>query len=435
MANPNQLNAIIERIVNSEESESDISIFVDTFAKYGLEEGNVQSLLTILRKSKQPFDQVRYSEQKNINIIVQHIVQLGEQNINFADAKDFTIEKTEQGIDAETFKTALQEFKETILKIISEKYPQVNALIPDNPSYLPNFINNSYFNTNNLESQKFLPPSPPPVISIFEFEVVTVDNKGKITKRFSRKGECFTENLDDGVTLEMIHIKGKNGYGTFQMGTPHDEHEAIEDERPQHLVTVKDFFMGKYPITQTQWKIIATYPKIERDLSLNPSCFPGDNLPVERVCWHEAREFCARLSQKTRRIYRLPSEAEWEYACRAHTNTPFYFGTKITTDLANYCGQEQQFNELYRQSTTEVGIFPPNAFGLCDMHGNVWEWCADNRHEDYYGAPVDGSIWEKDGNPEYRMLRGGSWGYSSSYCRLEVAYKVPIVLLCFQIVF
>jgi formylglycine-generating enzyme required for sulfatase activity len=141
-------------------------------------------------------------------------------------------------------------------------------------------------------------------------------------------------------------------------------------------------------------------------------------------------EFCERLSQKTGREYRLPSEAEWEYACRARTPTQFHFGKTATTNLANYCGEDQKINGIlcqgtysnepygvYRKQTTEVGSFPANAFGLYDMHGNVWEWCADYEHEDYQGAPSHGSAWLNDGNSEYRILRGGSWDSSPRFCR------------------
>ena len=270
-------------------------------------------------------------------------------------------------------------------------------------------------------------PASPPEITTFEFEVVTVDAQGKKNKRSSEQAEYFTEYLGDGVALEMVSIPG----GKFQMGTPQDEKASQENERPQHIVDVEPFFMGRYPITQAQWKIVANLPQIERSLEFDePSYFKGDNLPVERVSWYDAQEFCQRLSIKTGRRYRLPSEAEWEYACRAKKSTPFHFGKTITTDLANYCGQDKEINGrlwkgtyggelpgVDRQQTTEVGSFPPNAFGLCDMHGLVWEWCADYEHENYLNAPSDGSVWLSDDNEEYRILRGGSWDSFPHLCR------------------
>jgi formylglycine-generating enzyme required for sulfatase activity len=139
------------------------------------------------------------------------------------------------------------------------------------------------------------------------------------------------------------------------------------------------------------------------------------------VSWDDAIEFCARLSKATGREYRLPSEAEWEYACRAGTTTPFHFGETITTDLANYNGNYTYGSGSkgqYRKQTTDVGSFPANAFGLHDMHGNVWEWCQDNWHENYNGAPTDGSAWvDENANQNIMILRGGSWFNYPWFCR------------------
>ena len=137
------------------------------------------------------------------------------------------------------------------------------------------------------------------------------------------------------------------------------------------------------------------------------------------MSWHDAVEFCARLSKHTGKQYRLPSEAEWEYACRAGTTTPFYFGETITGKLANYRATQTYAEELkgeYRQQTTPVGQFPPNAFGLYDMHGNVWESCLDNWHDNYDGAPTDGSAWVDNDNL-YQIMRGGSWLNYPANCR------------------
>jgi formylglycine-generating enzyme required for sulfatase activity len=155
-------------------------------------------------------------------------------------------------------------------------------------------------------------------------------------------------------------------------------------------------------------------------MGTNPSNFKGDHRPVENVSWHEAVEFCQRLSQQTHRDYRLPSEAEWEYACRAGTTTPFHFGETIAPDIANYNGNYTYGagpKGTYRGQTTDVGSFPANSFGLFDMHGNVWEWCLDHWHENYKGAPNDGSAWVTGGDSNYRMLRGGSWFVNPWYCR------------------
>ncbi|GEM_PF-3160087 len=280
--------------------------------------------------------------------------------------------------------------------------------------------------TASRDVEVISPPPSPPTLSTFEFEVLTVNAQGQEIRRCSKQAQYFIESLGGAVELEMVSIPG----GKFQMGAPKEEEASQEDERPQHLVAVKPFFMGRYPITQAQWRAIATLPEIKRELNPDPSCFKGDNLPVERVSWYEAMEFCERLSKKTGREYRLPSEAEWEYACRARTSTPFHYGATITTNLVNYCGQDRkrrgrffkgtyarESNGVFQKETTQVGNFPANAFGLHDMHGNVREWCADYRHEDYQGAPSDGSVWLTNGDEAYRILRGGLWNSPPSICR------------------
>ncbi|WP_392481685.1 SUMF1/EgtB/PvdO family nonheme iron enzyme [Nostoc sp. C110] len=248
----------------------------------------------------------------------------------------------------------------------------------------------------------------------FEFETASLTPKsagflgrGKTYEinRSRGRAEFFRENLGNGVVLEMVAIPG----GNFLMGSPESEPERVSRESPQHSVTIQPFFMGKFPVTQSQWKAVAALPKVNIDLNPEPSNFKGDNRPVEMVSWDDAIEFCARLSKKTEKTYRLPSEAEWEYACRAGTTTPFYFGETITTDLANY---QFQYGE-----TTDVGKFPANPFGLFDMHGNILEWCQDEWHEIYNGAPKDGSAWLIDNDNQTRLLRGGSWDDFPNNCR------------------
>jgi len=256
----------------------------------------------------------------------------------------------------------------------------------------------------------------------FAFEVVRVDAQGRETSRNRRQAQYFTEDLGNGVTLDMVVIPG----GTFLMGSPDTEAKRLNSESPQHSVSIKPFYMGKFTVTQAQWRAVAALPQVSRALNPAPSYFKGDNLPVEQISWEEAVEFCQRLSQKTGRIYRLPSEAEWEYACRAGTTTPFHFGETITSDLANYDGTDTYASEAkgtYREKTTPVGSFQvANAFGLYDMHGNVWEWCADPWHPNYRDAPSDGRAWDNDGDNRYRLLRGGSWYYSPWLCRSAFRY-------------
>ncbi len=247
-------------------------------------------------------------------------------------------------------------------------------------------------------------------------EVVTVNAQGQEIQRRREISGYLTENLGKDVDLALVYIPG----GTFTMGSPESEEGSSSEERPQHQVTVSPFFMGKYQVTQAQWKAIATLDKIELDLKPDRSYRKGDERPVETVTWNECVEFCKRLSKLTGREYRLPSEAEWEYACRAGTTTPFHFGETITTDLANYNGNYLFASEPKgqdRSTTTPVGQFPPNAFGLYDMHGNVWEWCADDWYSNYEGAPSDGTAWiSNDGNPT-KVLRGGSCSDTPRNCR------------------
>jgi formylglycine-generating enzyme required for sulfatase activity len=291
-------------------------------------------------------------------------------------------------------------------------------------------------------------PSHPIPAETFTFETVTVNPEGQITQRETKNASYFTEDLGYDTNLEMVYIPR----GRFRMGSPKTKAETYDYEKPQHQVTIKPFFMGKYSITQAQWQAVSKLPKIYYDLDSNPSYFKGENRPIESISWYHAVEFCARLSQKIGRSYRLPSEAEWEYACRARTRTLFHFGETMTTDLANYRGTEDKENKwsgsygqgptgIYREETTPVGSFGvANAFGLYDMHGNVWEWCADPWHDRYQGAPTDGTVWDdachdrryqnsidllvntKDDNQD-RLLRGGSWIGLPGSCRSAYRLK------------
>ncbi|NJL39790.1 MAG: formylglycine-generating enzyme family protein [Leptolyngbyaceae cyanobacterium SM1_4_3] len=250
----------------------------------------------------------------------------------------------------------------------------------------------------------------------------TSDSLSRLTYS-QRQGtaQFFNEPLGDDLALKMMLIRA----GTFIMGSPEDELDRAESEGPQREVRVPAFCMGKYPVTQAQWQFVAELPPVEQKLDQNPSRFKGENHPVERVTWYDAVEFCARLSIYAKRTYRLPSEAEWEYACRAGTTTPFHFGETITTDLANYRGNDEKYGAYgpgskgeYRKETTPVDHFAiANAFGLCDMHGNVWEWCQDHWHDSYEGAPTDGSAWLSSDENTLRVVRGGSWDFNPRYCR------------------
>jgi len=235
--------------------------------------------------------------------------------------------------------------------------------------------------------------------------------------------------------VEMVYIDG----GTFTMGSPESEKERVIDEE-QHEVTLSPFWIGKYEVTQKQYKEV---------MDTNPSFFKGDKLPVESVSLYDVVEFCNKLSEKnglkpyynidknredpnknnsdkikwTVTIvggngFRLPTEAEWEYACRGGTTTVFHYGNKLDSTMANFNGNYPYNADkgVYREKTTDVGSFKPNAYGLYDMHGNTWEWCFDWYYEAYYSrSPVNNPKGSDRGDD--RVLRGGSWFHYGSYLR------------------
>jgi formylglycine-generating enzyme required for sulfatase activity len=273
--------------------------------------------------------------------------------------------------------------------------------------------------------------------------------------RWRSRSQAFVERID-GLELTMLKIPA----GSFLMGSPEGEEGRSDAEGPQHRVEIGEFLTGQTPITQAQWRVVAGWEPPDgeswgRELELNPSRFQGgdeqkggntrllavelniDQRPVEKVSWEDAIEFCKRLSKRTGQNYSLPSEAQWEYACRAGSDTPFHFGETISPELANYDGTRTYGDGpkgKYRKQTTPVGMFPANAWGLKDMHGNVWEWCLDQWHPSYEGAPMDGSAWvdadikradvNKDDRFISRLLRGGSWCSHPGGCRSASRYHL-----------
>ncbi len=260
--------------------------------------------------------------------------------------------------------------------------------------------------------------------------------------------QSYKEELPQGVELTMVEISA----GNFLMGSPSGEEgrndyswlsdddkralgvEGIDVEA-QRRVTVPAFWMGRFPITQAQWKVVAGLAKVERALNADPSHFKGPDRPVEQVSWDDAIEFCRRLSKHMRRNYTLASEAQWEYACRAGSTTPFHFGETLATELANYDGNYtygQGLKGTYREQTTDVGSYPANAWGLQDMHGNVWEWCLDRWHPSLAKGPTDGSAWEEPApesakdDQDRRVLRGGSWDFLPRLCRSAYRSALPV---------
>jgi formylglycine-generating enzyme required for sulfatase activity len=282
-----------------------------------------------------------------------------------------------------------------------------------------------------------------PALRTISFDAASVDEKGTRNPPEKYSAAIFTEALGMGVGLDVISMPA----GSFTMGSPAGEPERQPNEGPQHHVTLSAFFIGASPITQAQWAaVVSAHPdRIHVDLDLSPSFFKGIDLPVESITWNEAEEFCMRLGAITGRAYRLPSEAEWEYSCRAGAGTPFNFGPTITPELANYCGTggavcgdsdgksvaSDVYNDVkytsgayglgpagvFRATTTRPGTFPPNRFGLYDMHGNVWEYCLDKVTENYAGARLDGTANLSGPRDSQRILRGGSWSHNPAFCR------------------
>ena len=262
--------------------------------------------------------------------------------------------------------------------------------------------------------------------------------------RWCSSTKAWKEELAPGVELTMLEIPA----GSFLIGSPTEEPERFEDEGPQQRIDLEDFLLAQTPITQAQWRVVAGWspgPGERWTMSLNPSPshFQGkpsdgaegasgvergglhDLLPVEQVSWQEAVEFCNRLRQRTGKAYTLPSEAQWEYACRAGTTTPFHCGETIDSSLANYnasVGYGGGTKGEHRAETTPVGrmgdrgfvgTFPANVWGLHDMHGNVWEWCADAWHPNYNEfCPMEGLGSNREPGKEPRGWCGVAPGIS-----------------------
>ncbi|MCY2938705.1 MAG: formylglycine-generating enzyme family protein [Planctomycetota bacterium] len=196
--------------------------------------------------------------------------------------------------------------------------------------------------------------------------------------------------------------------GTFLIGSPETEKARGEDETRHEVTLTQPFLIGKYPVTQAQWRAV---------MGSNPSYFQGGNLPVEMVSWNDAQSFCVKVHEKTGHTVCLPTDAQWEYSCRAGTSTPFHFGQELNGTQAN-CDGNYPYGTTqkgpYLGKTSPVGSYPANAWGLYDMHGNVWEWC-----QDWYSNYPKQSVTDPRG-PEVGsicVIRGRSWYYEAAYCR------------------
>ncbi|MFQ3590471.1 MAG: formylglycine-generating enzyme family protein [Chloracidobacterium sp.] len=264
-----------------------------------------------------------------------------------------------------------------------------------------------------------------------EFQTVDLTPEGNLINPRVSKSEVVVIELDreKGVVLELVRIPE----GEFRMGSPEGEAGRLTNEK-QHDVAVPEFYLGRYEVTRQQWAFVAALPKVKDELPANPSqvdmprarrapraAVPDDStLPVDGVTWSQAVEFCRRLENITGKRFRLPTEAEWEYACRAGSTKPFAFGETLTTRVANINGEipygAGKVTPTAGRPLPVGSLGIANAFGLFDMHGNVWEWCQDAFVEDYDNTPTDGSAYDVL-NPVYRVRRGGAATYKAELCR------------------
>lgn len=306
-------------------------------------------------------------------------------------------------------------------------------------------------------------------LQTFSFVSPVVNDKGKRASIINGTAKYFNE-VSKNANIEMVEIKG----GDFEMGssaaeverafkdakkykgddsedeesddteyTKKESKDFITAEMPKHPVTVPGFYMSKYEITQGQWRnVMGSMPKSFQRVA---PAFKGDDFPVVSVTWEEAKAFCDRLTDSSGRFYRLPSEAEWEYAARAGKDQEFGYGGNINASVANYFaaapfGHDQR--EQNRLTLLTAGnLNAANPFGLFDMHGNVAEWTADYWNDDYSGAPDDGSAWEEANEDDLntRVIRGGGWDSIGNDCRSAARRKHPAIVaspkIGFRIVF
>lgn len=327
-----------------------------------------------------------------------------------AASEDYTIKIWDVSLE--------QQSASKVAEIVAQKVPLrflAGAIIPPTENLSQNNKDSNLNSKNSISvNNNFsLPSSRLIELTAYQFDTIKIGANGEIIEKNKGQAQSFSEDLGNGIKLDMVAIPS----GTFLMGANQKEDGAYPEEYPQHQVSVEAFYLGKFEITQAQWKAI---------MNDNPSYFQGDNLPVETFTWYDAMEFCYRLSQKTGHLYRLPTEAEWEYACRAGTSTPFSFGETINSEFFNYDGNNPYGRvprTIYRKKTVPVGSLGiANGFGLYDMHGNVDEWCLDRdlniENKSYAGAPTNGTAWMESAREKaFHMTRGGPYNVGASNCR------------------
>jgi formylglycine-generating enzyme required for sulfatase activity len=263
---------------------------------------------------------------------------------------------------------------------------------------------------------------PPPATVSFVYTKAVLDPSGHVT-RSKGTAECFVPDIGGESDIQMVAIPA----GKFLMGSPQTEAGRGNDEPLPHDEQVAEFYISRREVTQKEWRLVATtLPQVSIALPADPSTFKGDNQPVENISWPEAQEYAARISKRTGRNFTLPSRIQWEYACRAGTSSPFYFGETITPDVAAY-NAEVGYGKAPAggkpTEPTDVGKFESaNQFGLDDMHGNVWEWCETeyvphaSQQSTTAGSPASGLA--------RRVLRGGSFESLATDCRSASRYAL-----------
>ena len=352
---------------------------------------------------------------------------------NYQDLKIFVAEDLEEQLPVIVEPTALKAATFELIEWAESKgrldglYQAFCDENADNPATQQLVKSVSPLIQGSAQEKSFSPsPTPVPIRPQFEFVTVKVDEQGKIIERQRKTAEYWDLDLGEGVALTLVKVPA----GQFWMGSPLDEEDrdfprqvpGYEDyeEGPRHLVQISEFWMGKYAVTQRQWRRVADLPKVQQDLEPDPAYFKGAQRPVEQVSWDDAKEFCRRVSRVTGQSIALPSESQWEYACRAGTTTPFAFGPTLSSEIANYNADYTYGKGLKgkeRGETLPVGQLPANGWGLFGMHGNVWEWCEDTWFPNYDGAPTNGTARQSNKSTSQRLLRGGSWFGDPGLCR------------------
>lgn len=373
----------------------------------------IESQVTLSEYLKPILLKKAFKVTQDITLPINEIIQNSSTSVTYKKTIQEYRDRVKEYL-ADRVLTSIEQFQLAILaKQLGISELEANNILQTELRKIEEF-NQSQPNTATIKIEKFL------------FETISVDGNGEENSRTTREAKFFSEDLGNGVALEMVRIP----HGQFLMGSSqdlgwnrirNDVFSLIDEifEQPQHRVKVPSFWMGKYQVTQMQWRIVASFPKFNCELHPDPSKYKGNNRPVENISWNDAVEFCSRLSRYTGRSYRLPSEAEWEFACRAGTTTSYHFGSKLTPKLAR-CRPNvgEHFLGLVGvgNKTIEVGQFFANDFGLYDMHGNVLEWCEDDWHSNYNGAPEDGTAW-LSGLSNRKVVRGGCWNSIPLDCR------------------